>query len=254
MEYRLINSPNQYIYSNTKTSIKSEIPNMASMLFQPKMLFVFILVWFLLVGIGSGTAILLTENSFLSDSEVEAIISQNKDLALTAGVTYSNVNLKGSQNNFSAISDLPPAYPDRLIIPKLGKDLPVTNPKTRNIKALDKKLTSSVVRYPGSATLGEKGRNVLIFGHSSNWPVVRNQMYKAFTGVDKLKKGDLIQAISGNDVYSYRVSRVYRADAKSDRIALSVSGPNRLTLLTCDTFGKRSDRWVVEADFVGKNI
>ncbi|MBL4644738.1 MAG: sortase [Candidatus Pacebacteria bacterium] len=232
---------------------KNTSGDIVAVLFQPKMILVLVFMWLVLVIGGSGIAILATQSSLLSDSEVDRLLSENESLALTAGVAYTDALEEARKAEILAANAIP-AFPDRLIIPSLGKDLPTSNPQTRDIALLDEELKSSVVRYPDSATLGEEGRNVLIFGHSSNLPFVRNKMYKAFTGIQKLQNGELIQAISGTDTYNYRVSRVYRADAHDDRIALSTSGANRLTLLTCDTFGKKSDRWIVEADFVGKNI
>jgi LPXTG-site transpeptidase (sortase) family protein len=226
--------------------------DITTLLFQPKVLLTLVVVWIFVVVAGSGAFIVATQNSLMSDAEVEELLSENERLALTAGVNYAAA-AEVREEDVSA-RNTPPVYPDRLVIPALGKDLPVSNPQTRDIAKLDAALKSAVVRYPDSATLGEDGRNTLIFGHSSRLPVVRNKMYKAFSGIEDLEPGDIIQAYSGSDVYRYRVSRVYRADANDDRIELSVPGANRLTLLTCDTFGKRSDRWIVEADFVGNNI
>jgi len=239
-----------YMEHNINTDNTSS--NLVASLYRPKVILTLIFVWLIVVVIGSGAAMLTTQNTLLSDSEVDALLTANESLALTAGVAYANTN-EVQQTEVDA-TNVVPAFPDRLVIPSLGKDLPTSNPQSRNIDVLDKALKSAVVRYPDSATLGEKGRNTLIFGHSSKLPIVRNKMYKAFTGIEKLKVGELIQAYSGSDVYSYRVTRVYRADANDDRIALSVPGENRLTLLTCDTFGKRSDRWIVESELIGKNI
>src|SRR3989344_665620 len=73
----------------------------------------------------------------------------------------------------------PRALPERIAISSIGLDLPVQNPITRDINALDTLLQKGPARYVDSARLGEKG-NVIIFGHSSRLPVVHNQMYKAF--------------------------------------------------------------------------
>ena len=92
---------------------------------------------------------------------------------------------------------------------------------------------------------------MLLFGHSSRLPVVRNQLYKAFNNIETLKDGDVIYVQSGSETYTYRVTNVYQASATDDKIALAVDG-HRLTLLTCDSFGSKNDRWVVEAEFTGK--
>src|SRR3990167_3790231 len=66
------------------------------------------------------------------------------------------------------------ALPGRIVIPEINLDLPVQNPSTRDIAALDELLKDGPVRYVDSAKLGEKG-NVLIFAHTSHLPVVKNQ-------------------------------------------------------------------------------
>lgn len=232
-----------YSHENTHDSL-------ATKLFQPKMLLALILLWFAIVIIGSGIAISTTNSALLSDAEVENMLSENERLAQATNVAYAG----GSEvrNAEIAAANVAPVFPERLTIPTLGIDLPIANPNTRNIEALDEELKSAVVRYPDAATLGQQGGNVLIFGHSSHLPIVRNKFFKAFNDIEKLTEGEIITATSGNENYTYRVTRVYQASAASDdRIALSVPG-HRLTLLTCDSFGKKSDRWVVEAEFVGK--
>ncbi len=215
-------------------------------LFHPKMLFNLVILWILFVVVGTGLAMLSSQNSFLSDGESERIIEDTQRLSDTTNVA---VQEEGQTAVFSG----PPVFPDRLIVEGINIDLPISNPQTRDIGALDEKLKDSVVRYPDSATLGVQGGNVLVFGHSSGLPVVRNQFFKAFNKIKDLEDGQIIKAVSGSDTYSYSVSRVYQASATDDRIALNVAG-HRITLLTCDSFGSKSDRWVVEAEFIGKNL
>lgn len=217
-------------------------------LFRPKTLLALVFLWVFVVAVGSGIAIFSTQYSLMSDAEVEALLSENEQLAQSANVAYSET-VAEQQTQMETVA----VFPDRLVIPSLGTDLPISNPQTRNIAALDEALKSAVVRYPDAATLGQQGGNVLVFGHSSHLPVVRNKLYKAFNDIETLKNGEIVQAVSGRDVYSYQVTRVYEASATDDSIPLSVQG-HRLTLLTCDTFGKKSDRFVVEAEFIGKNI
>ena len=105
------------------------------------------------------------------------------------------------------------------------------------------------MRYPTSARLGETG-NVVIFGHSSYLPVVGNQAYKAFNGIQKLVAGDTITVYSSGTAYTYQVRDVAKESAASDAgIDLAVTG-RVLTLATCDSFGAKSDRFIVTADFV----
>jgi LPXTG-site transpeptidase (sortase) family protein len=139
--------------------------------------------------------------------------------------------------------------PTRIRIPAIDLDLPVLNPQTRDIAALDAVLKDGPARYMDSALLGEKG-NVLIFGHSSHLPVVHNQMYKAFNRVPDLKEGDTIEVEGGGKVYTYRVLGVKGVDAEEGIIDLSREG-NRLTIVTCDTLTAKTARFVLDAELIG---
>ena len=123
------------------------------------------------------------------------------------------------------------------------------NPSSTKVAALDEALLKGAVRYPTSAKLGQTG-TVLLFGHSSYLPVIYNQAYKAFKGIQNLKKGDVVSVYSGTHEYRYAVESVSIANANEDVIELRKDG-KYLTLVTCDTFAKKSDRFVVTAKFVG---
>jgi LPXTG-site transpeptidase (sortase) family protein len=138
--------------------------------------------------------------------------------------------------------------PTRIEIPDIDLDVTVANPTKTDVATLDKALLDGAVRYPTSAELGERG-NVIIFGHSSYLPVVRNSAFKAFNDIQKLEEGDRI-LVTGNDrTYVYEVESVRQADAEEDAIPLNVSG-SKLTLATCDSFGTKSDRFIVVANLV----
>ena len=141
-----------------------------------------------------------------------------------------------------------PENPVKIIAPAINLSAIVENPTTTDIKILDTYLLKGAVRYPTSALLGETG-NVVIFGHSSYLPVVGNQAYKAMNGIQKLVTGDIITVYSLNMAYTYRVKRVSKESATEGGIPLSIEG-RVLTLATCDSFGAKTDRFVVVADFV----
>lgn len=141
------------------------------------------------------------------------------------------------------------ALPERIMIPSLDKELPVANPVSTSVAVLDRALLSGTVRYPTSAKLGEDG-NVIIFGHSSYLPIVRNDMFKAFNGIEDLEQGDEIVVEAGGIAYVYAVESVKQANAAEDMIPLTVDG-KKLTLATCDSFGTPQDRFIVTAGFVG---
>lgn len=138
--------------------------------------------------------------------------------------------------------------PEKISIPEIGLSADITNPTTIDIASLDRALLSGAVRYPTSAKLGEAG-NVVLFGHSSYLPVVLNPAFKTFNGIQKLEEGDIITVYSSSMAYTYRVKSVTKESADEAGIPLAVSG-KQLTLATCDSFGKKSDRFVVVSDFV----
>jgi len=142
-----------------------------------------------------------------------------------------------------------PELPTKIEIPAIGLSQKVGNPDTTDVAKLDNALLTGPVRYPSSSKLGEEG-NVIIFGHSSYLPIVHNQAFKAFDGIQKLKAGDLITVTGQGHVYTYAVESVETEDASVDAIPLSVAG-SKLTLATCDSFGEKSSRFVVTATLVG---
>lgn len=139
--------------------------------------------------------------------------------------------------------------PEKVEIPKLNLVATVANPTTADPDILDKDLLYGAVRYPSSGTLGAEGKNVVLFGHSSYLPVVHNQAYKTFDGIQTLAKGDRIMVTGAGKTYVYEVETVASANAQTDGIPLTVTG-SKLTLVTCDSFKTKSDRYVVIAHLV----
>lgn len=183
-------------------------------------------------------------------------------LAVFACVFFGSVVLLGwldllpqaaSAPEAALATDAPPLVaaelPARIEIPVIDISASIVNPTTLDIAELDKELLKGAVRYPTSARLGETG-NVVVFGHSSYLPIVGNQAYKTFNGIQKLAAGDVITVYSSDTVYTYRVKSVAKESAEANSaIPLSVIG-KMLTLVTCNSFGAKTDRFVVTADFV----
>jgi LPXTG-site transpeptidase (sortase) family protein len=161
------------------------------------------------------------------------------------GVALSSLPVLGT-----TASAVPAVLPTRIVAPSIGLDLPVANPTSTNVDTLDSVLTSAVARYPGSAELGQNG-NVLIFGHSSHLPIVHNHFYQAFNGLPDLKAGAVISLVGNGLSYNYQVTTVRHTDATEEYVDLSTSNGALLTLSTCDTFGAKTARWVVQAKFIG---
>lgn len=137
---------------------------------------------------------------------------------------------------------------NRIKINSVGIDAVVYHPQTREISVLDQFLTKGAVYYPGSGSPSDG--NVFIFGHSTNWPVVRNQAYKTFNNLEDTKIGDLIELISADGkTYKYEVINVKTVDDNEAFVNFDTSNP-MLTISTCNTFGQKQERNVVEAKLI----
>lgn len=143
-----------------------------------------------------------------------------------------------------------PELPVRVVAKDVGLDSRVVNPTETDIDTLNKAVDEAAMRHPSGAMLGENG-TVLLFGHSSYLPIVHNQVYKTFNGIQKLKGGAVVSVYSSTHEYRYAVTGVRVANAEEDVVQLPSNG-KYLTLVTCDSFGSKSDRYVVTAEFVGE--
>jgi LPXTG-site transpeptidase (sortase) family protein len=177
--------------------------------------------------------------SYIFMAMVDALPEPIKDTAPTE---------KSITETATSVASAPEA-PVRVIAPSIGMDNTVLNPQSTDVATLDEALLEGTVRYPTSAQLGEDG-TVLLFGHSSYLPIVRNQNYKAFNGIQKLKEGETVSVYSTTHEYRYTVTGVRMADASEDVVELPTNG-KFLTLITCDSFGKKSSRFIVTATFAG---
>jgi LPXTG-site transpeptidase (sortase) family protein len=173
---------------------------------------------------------------------------------LAVGATPNPLSTSGSDSSQTignAADASNPENPVRIAAPSISLDTVVENPISTDAAVLDLALKQGAVHYPGSAPLGAKG-TMLLFGHSSYLPVVLNQHYKTFDGIQTLKPGATVSVYSGTTEYRYSVTGVRVADSTTDNVNLLDQGSGKhLVLATCDSFAKKSNRFVVTADFVG---
>jgi len=142
--------------------------------------------------------------------------------------------------------------PVRVVIDSVNVDVAVNNPFKTDIASLDNSLLSGAARYPTSANLGENG-NVIIFGHSSYLPIVKNKNFKAFNGIQNLVRGEIIKVYGKDFVYEYAVERVYPTNQEDVNTIMTAVGSEKiLTLITTRISGDQPlDKYVVRAKFVG---
>lgn len=138
--------------------------------------------------------------------------------------------------------------PQYIEVPSLDIQSTIEAPTVMTVAVLDAALNRGPVYYQGSGSPGE--RNMLIFGHSTGFSVVRNKAYKVFNNIKDAKTGALIYIRTSSGVHTYRTINVKKVSKYNAWIQFNSTKP-LLTLATCDSFGKASDRWVLEAEYVG---
>lgn len=200
----------------------------------------FLIVGIITLVIFAGTYALLSILGFvpkefqLSNSDNDRVESQEENVF--------NTNT-GDDNINDSVSVL---LPDRISIPKIGVDSEIQKPESQDVAVLDAALTKGAVYYPGSGTINRG--NMFLFGHSTSFAVVNNQAYKTFNDLNKLSVGDEIIIEADGKTYIYKVQSLVLVDENEAWVDFSKTD-RRLTISTCNTFGAKQERWVVEAIF-----
>jgi len=143
---------------------------------------------------------------------------------------------------------------DRIIIPRINKNVPVEKVKTENLvkrdwgaleKDIQESLRDGVVHYPGTAEAGQHG-NVVITGHSSYFAWDPGRFKDVFALLHEVVIGDQIIVYHDQAKYLYKVydTKVIIPDEVE---VLTQAGGDRLTLITCTPVGTNLKRLVVLA-------
>lgn len=201
--------------------------------------FIFLFSGFFLATIVLLAGLGLVPSEFKSDTNNSSIIDQVKNAAISP--------LTGGDDQPTINSQVEYEYPTRIVIPSVGTDGVIKNPTSINVDVLDGALTQGAVRYPGSGVPGIG--NMFIFGHSTGFKIVQNKAYKVFNTIQNAKAGDQVQIFTDKNIYIYKVTTVEEVNKDDALVEFSTKGPAMLTLSTCDSFGQKSDRFVVKAVF-----
>ncbi len=143
---------------------------------------------------------------------------------------------------------LPPD--NRLAIPKLGIQAPILNivyytPEKLAKGDFDKELYKWVVKYPHTASPGEKW-NTLIFGHTSYYWRKKNPYWDIFAKIPLLKKWDILEIWRKGKYYQYKMidRKIVWPSGVNDYYASYLSG-EYLTLMGCYPIGTDAQRIMV---------
>ena len=167
----------------------------------------------------------------------KAIIEKDKERIISK---YSIKNLVNSSDNEKLNMDIEiTPYENRIVIPKIWKNIPLIDIKNRKIswkKELNnifmKELEKWVVRYPSSAKPWEDW-NTFIFWHSSNFPWIKWNYNDVFSLIDKVVYDDEIIIYYNQRKIRYRIKEKKVISPWDLSILKWKSDKSELTLMTC---------------------
>jgi len=149
--------------------------------------------------------------------------------------------------------DLTITPPDnRIIIPSIGKNIPITEVETSTIDtdwtSMDddilEALKDGVVRYPGTALPGEEG-NTFITGHSSYYLWDDGDYKDVFALLPQVEVGEQVIIYYNQQKYTYQITEKYEVSPSDVDVLAQPDGVNRLTLMTCTPVGMNIKRLIL---------
>ncbi len=158
------------------------------------------------------------------------------------------------------LSFLPVVGPpeNRIIIPKLGLNIPLVTPSYDALLREDwakveldiqDALEMGVVHYPGTAKPGQAG-NFFVTGHSSYYPWAKGDFKTVFARLPELGPGDEYWVYYGGDKHRYIIRS--KQEVKPTNVAVLDQPIDRrtATLMTCTPIGTTLRRLIISAEEV----
>lgn len=173
----------------------------------------------------------------------------NSDYSLKKLINNSN------KNNLDINIEITP-YDNRIVIPKIWKNIPLLDIENKKIdwyKELDnifmKELENWVIRYPWSAKPWNDW-TTFIFGHSSNFPWVKWDYNDVFSLLDKVEYEDEIIIYYGQKKYKYKIREKKVVSPGNVSILKRDKNKSEITLMTCWPIWTTLNRLIVTWELV----
>jgi len=174
---------------------------------------------------------------------------------LTPGMVGTTMR-QGDTANLLAY--LPPVGPfeNRLVIPKLDKNIPIVRPSMDALMHEDWKkfeediqtaLHDGAVHYPGSARPGQAG-NFFVTAHSSYYPWDNGKYKDSFARLNDLALGDTYSVYYNGDKHTYRVTAKKEVSPNNVTVLDQPTNKRLATLMTCTPVGTTLRRLIVTAE------
>jgi len=202
-----------------------------------------------------------TQYTFFTKAQESSPLSNSEGFPISENGFYGESRFvrEGSGNNEHAmnsfLSSMSITTPDnRIIIPAIGQNIPIKEVSAKNLveenwQALEddiqEELRDGVVRYPGTATPGQRG-NVFITGHSSYYLWNPGRYKDVFALLHNVDVGDRITVFYNQKEYIYEVEEK-KTVSPEDVDVLKQTTDKRLTLMTCTPIGTALNRLILIA-------
>ncbi len=190
--------------------------------------------------------------------EIKEKIEKRNIITITKNKTFHSIDKLVKEKSWEDLNipvEIVP-FENRIIIPKIWKNIPLIDVKTRNVKSLKKleevfsdDLAKWVVRYPWSVKPWETW-NVFIFGHSSNFPWVKWKYNQVFALLNNLQKWNKIIVYYNQKKYIYQVKTKTVINPWEVWILKRNKWKKELTLMTCWPVWTTLKRKIIIAELI----
>lgn len=150
-------------------------------------------------------------------------------------------------------------YTNRVIIPKIGKNIPLLDVKDRNINWQNelnnifmKELENGIIRYPWSAKPWENWVS-FIFWHSSNLPWMKWDYNEVFSTLDNLVFNDEVIIYYWQEKYTYKIREKKVIKPGDVSVLKRNNDKSEISLMTCRPVWTTLNRLIVTWELVKKN-
>lgn len=146
----------------------------------------------------------------------------------------------------------------RLIVPKIGKNVPLVKMSDEYIsddlwgkfeKEVQQELRKGVVHYPGTAFPGQNG-NVFFTGHSSYYPWDPGKYKDVFANLSQLEVGDEYYVYFQQKKHTYKIFEKKEVRPSEVGVLEQASDKKLSTLMTCWPLGTALKRLIIVAEEV----
>lgn len=156
------------------------------------------------------------------------------------------------KQQFPSLNMLVTPPDNRLIIPKINKNIPIVEiesvNETEDLTNIDDEilngLKNGVVRYPGTAKPGEEG-NIFLTGHSSYYLWDDGEYKEVFALLFQLEVGDQVIVYYDQEKFIYQITEKKEVAPSEVNVLAQPDGEHKITLMTCTPVGTNLRRLIL---------